>query len=261
MIVTCPQLGGCGRLGNQLWQIASTIGIAKAHGAEASFPAWDYQPFFCIPPQFFTGAAGIDSINFVPYMDDQAKSYLQDYALWRHCADEIKQWFQPSALAMETLESYRSFWNLEPPVLSLHVRRGDNATEGPWKADYHPLRPISYYLDALQMRDYQSVAVFSDDPHWCQETFGPSFFYFHGVPRPKEHLPEYRTAPVLDWIDLQLMSFCDSHIISNSTYSWWGAFLSDDPSPIYPAPWYGSKLESIDANVMFPPNWQRLDHG
>lgn len=260
-MITCPQLGRSGRLGNQLWQIASTLGIAAKHNTQASFPPWDYQPYFCIPDEYFINAPGDDVCNYVPHIDERARVYLQDYGLFREITEEIKIMFQPSALALQTLMSYEDFWDLEPPVACLHVRRGDNANEGRWKAQYHPLRPTQFYTDALKLIKYESLAIFSDDPAWCRETFGPEPFYFEGTPRPKEHEPEYHTAPVLDWIDLQLMSFCDYHILSNSTYSWWGAFLSFDPEPIYPWPWLGPALKYVDASLMFPPRWRRLNHG
>lgn len=262
MTIVCPQLGNSGRLGNQLWQIASTIGIADSQKEDVSLPAWAYMNYFCIPHEFFDNRPGIRSDEFVPYMPPDAKIYLQDYNLISNIEEQIKQWFQPSKLALETLMTYKDFWSLEPPVLSIHVRRGDNANEGDWKAKYHPLRPLSYYRDAQELLkgQYQSVAVFSDDPEWCMKNLSADYYHV-GTPRPKEHEEAYKIAPVLDWIDLQMQIFADKHILSNSTYSWWGAFLSDDPSPVYPVPFFGVNLSHIDASLMFPPDWQKIDHG
>lgn len=259
-MITFTPLGNHGRLGNQLWQIASTLGIADALGVPASLPEWAYEKFYSFPEGTFGHAYGQEAHNtaLVQHIHPDARIYLQDYGLWREIAPTIKDYCQPSKLAMETLMSYPDFWSLEPPIMSMHVRRGDNITNPP---GYHPLRPVSYYHEALGLRDYNSLVVFSDDPEWCRQNFGDVADYiFEGTPRPKEHEAEYATAPVLDWIDLQLMSFCDYHICSNSTYSWWGAFLSDDDMPIYPWPWFGSKLSYIDPGLMFPRNWKRLEH-
>lgn len=259
-MITCPQLGGQGRLGNQLWQIAGTLGVAHARGDEVSFPAWDYQEYFCVPEHLFDDRPGKPVTECVD-LPPEGLSYLQDYGLFKDIQQQVWEWFQPSQKALEVLSGYPESLHLEGPVVSLHVRRGDNANEGAWKADYHPLRPMSYYEDALAMIDYKRVAVFSDDIDWCQAHFiGPEYYFFRGTPRPKEHEPEYLTAPVLDWIDLQLQFFCDRHILSNSTYSYWGAFLSRDPQPIYPWPWFGKKLNMLDASTMFPPEWIRLNH-
>lgn len=260
-MINFPYLGRCGRLGNQLWQIASTLGIAAAKGDSASFPPWAYQPYFNLPKELFGDQPGENPEDFCPHIDYRARIYLQDYGLWEDIAPQVKTWMQPSNYALQTLHEFEDFWALEPPVTSLHVRRGDNLTDGPWKADYHPLRPLSYYDEALQSLHYQSLAVFSDDIPWCKEQFGDRAQYYHeGVAHPKEHEPDYETAPNLDWIDLQLMTFCDYHVISNSTYSWWGAYLSDDASPIYPLPWFGPALSYIDAPLMFPSNWKPIHH-
>lgn len=261
-MITCPQLGKQGRLGNQLWQLASTLGIAHSHGDdEVSFPHWDYQEYFCVPDHLFDDRPGTPATDLVHHLPPEGLAYLQDYSLFKSIHQTVWEWFQPSEKARAVLAQHRDFWALEGPVTSLHVRRGDNANEGAWKAAYHPLRPMSYYEDALAMLDYKSVAVFSDDIEWCKAHFSPDFYFFEGgTPRPKEHEPEYLTAPVLDWIDLQLMFFCDFHVCSNSTFSYWSAFLSHDESPIYPWPYYGKALRMIDAGTMFPDTWRRLHH-
>jgi len=257
-----PPLGQYGRLGNQLWQVASTIGIAHSRGEEVALPEWDYAPFFSVPEELFIPGQPVTSAAvFATHIPEAARDYLQDYSLWEEIAPTIKKYFQPSNLALETLMKHQDFWELEPPVCALHVRRGDNATEGAWKAAYHPLRPLSYYEEALELVKYQSLAIFSDDIPWCKTVFEDRADYYHtGIPRLKEHEEGYKTKPFSDWIDLQLMTYCDSHIMSNSSYSWWGAFLSEDESPIYPYPWMGTALDYIDCDLMFPPEWNRLEH-
>lgn len=202
----------------------------------------------------------------VEHIDPLAREYLQDFGLWETIAPQVWGWFQPSDLAMAKLKEYDFFSELPRPILSVHVRRGDNANA---PNNCHPLRPISYYHDSIELmkvREFQSIVFFSDDPEWCRANFGGyeveyDVAFFVGTPRAKEHEKAYRTAPILDWIDLQLMSMCDLHILSNSTYSWWGAFLSHDDSPIYPWPFFGSDLDYIDCGLMFPETWTRLDHG
>jgi len=49
MILSFSQLGQYGRLGNQLFQIASTMGLAEKHGTQAAFPEWAYEPYFETP--------------------------------------------------------------------------------------------------------------------------------------------------------------------------------------------------------------------
>jgi hypothetical protein len=275
-MIVCSKLGHLGRLGNQLWELASTAGIAATLGETRGFPDWDYRPYFSVPDRVFPaelkGTEAADT-GLVSHIDERARGYLQDYGLFRHIEEDIRKWFQPSGLALSILHEEGHLWLTEMPrpILSVHVRRGDNVPGADpgvkHKERYHPLRPLSYYTQAIEMLEgeFNSIVVFSDDPDWCRQAFNLyekeyEVGYFEGVPRTKEHLPEYKTEPVLDWIDLFVMTYCDRHIIGNSTYAWWGAFLSADPSPIYPSPWFGPMLDYIDASLMFPPNWVKVSH-
>ncbi len=268
-MITFSPFGFHGRLGNQLWQLASTAGIASKAGQNFVLPNWVYKKYFSVPEKHFRDPPyspddhPIEAHNtrYVEHMHPSARPYMQDYRLWSHMSNTIKQWLQPSELAEEHIAWINQF---PKPILSLHVRRGDNANEGDWKAAYHPLRPMSYYREALSMMEgkYKTLVIFSDDPQWCRENFSNlNAEFYEGVSRPKEHEPDFTTAPVLDWIDLQMMSKCDYHILSNSTYSWWGAFLSNDKNPIYPWPFFGPALQYIDATLLFPNHWTRLPHG
>jgi hypothetical protein len=269
-VICFPLLGRVGRLGNQLWQFAATVGIARARGTDPHFPAWPYQPWFDVPDGWFGGrCAGEDATLYAPHIDERARVYLQDYGLWRDVADEIATVLQPSTAARAVLNQFTEFWELPRPVLSVHVRRGDNVPGAdlgvPDKHRYHPLRPVDYYRAAVGVLGLRaaSVAVFSDDPVWCEDHLADlgidHAYVHHGFTRPKENEAGYDEPP-FDWIDLHLMAASELHVISNSTYAWWGAFLSGDAGPIYPWPWYGPALSYVDAGLMFPPTWRRLSH-
>lgn len=270
-MITFSKLGKCGRLGNQLWQVASTAGIAQTLGQSAGFLYWDYRPFFRVPDEFFPEnmlqreITQADRTPLVSHMDPRCREYLQDLGLWETIAPQVWSWFQPSEMALGKIREIHWFRELPRPCLSIHVRRGDNAKA---PNNCHPLRPWHYYESAIEELDgqFESIVVFSDDPEWCRTAFQGyqlkyDISFFEGVPRVKEHEVGYRTNPFSDWLDLQVMSMCDLHILSNSTYSWWGAFLSHDPAPIYPWPFFGSDLDYIDCSLMFPDTWQRIDHG
>jgi hypothetical protein len=266
-MITFPALGQAGRLGNQLWQIASTIGIARSRGEDVCFPDWDYRPYFSLPDEFFSGdpEAGTDASTLVPHIAPSAAIYLQDYNLFKDMAAEIREYLTPSDQAFDKVGEHP--WMVELlssyTVVAVHVRRGDNAYDPgtPDKHLYHPLRSASYYSAAIDVFPTDvEVMVFSDDIPWCRENMDSilgrrCYFFEGGSVRHKEHEPEYKTAVFTDWVDLAAMTLAPLHIISNSTYAWWGAFISGDPSPVYPTNWFGPKLSHIDTSLMFPDYW------
>lgn len=254
-----PGLGLNGRLGNQLWQIASTVGMARTRGYKPLFPVeWPYRPYFSVPDQWFGPIQPRDTqaSTLATRIDPRARAYLQDFSLWANAATEIWSAFEPSKLALEVVtDQWEQLAHLPLPLTSVHIRRGDYATNP--NGTINSLPP-GWYLDALAEAGnaFGSTVAFSDDPQWCEETFGDRFdFYYRGIPRPKEQDADYLTAPVLDWIDLFLMAECQHHVISNSSYSWWGAWLSGDQHPVYPGSWYGEQLAYIDWRTMIPSGW------
>lgn len=274
-MITFPKLGKMGRLGNQLWQIASTAGIAATLGQPFGFYRWDYRPFFNVPDEFFPSnmqsrpwpvvdATTTEPVQHLPF--PEARPYLQDYNLFRDIEPQVREWFRPSEFALQRIREHPWFINLPRPILSVHVRLGDNYQQ---PNNCHPIRPWSYYRDAIMALDneFESIVVFSDNPQVAMahlgdlEEFWPIYEFNHSRPRKKEHERGYATDPFDDWVDLVAMTFCDLHIVSNSTYAWWGAFLSGNRRPIYPWPWFGPDLHMINASLMFPEGWVRWDHG
>lgn len=255
-----------GRLGNQCWQIASTIGLANDRFEDCAFPpSWSYRPFFQVPDRYFAGVDGTHPRELVTDVDVRHRDYLQDFSYWSDYEKEIREFFTPSARAKDDLFSPDLDWfHRLPDKISLHVRRGDNVISGP---EYYPLPTLGYYRRALERFPKDSpIVVFSDEIPWCREVLAPALladrehYFFEGVPRPKEHEAHYLTAPVLDWIDLQAMSLCSYHAISNSTFAFWGAFLSFDQAPIYPDRWYGPLIRAYaNPELMFTdPRWQKV---
>ena len=103
--------------------------------------------------------------------------------------------------------------------VSLHVRRGDYVSL-PSAAAYHGLCSLHYYRAAMAYVA-ERVAdpvffVFSDDPEWTRANLSspyPTHYVDHNTPEDA-------------FQDLRLMSICRHHIIANSSFSWWGAWLA-----------------------------------
>lgn len=256
---TFDNLGKVGRLGNQLFQIAGTIGLAYKNGAEAKIrPDWEYREFFNIPDHFYgKPSEGAEVI-------DGGDQYFQEFHYFSHIRERIWLWFQPSALAWEALSaSHPEFFSPNKHLTAIHVRRGDYVTN----QRYFPVMPSSYYNRAIghvrQAHPDTEFIVFSDDPEWCRANFDADFKVVGGQtehPDPKHRLGK-RPG---DMVDLFLMAECDQHIISNSTYSWWGAYLSANEAPVYPSRWFGPGFQSnpktrIPWELMMPDRWIKVD--
>ena len=101
------------------------------------------------------------------------------------------------------------------PTVSIHVRRGDYLHIGETQClgeDYHE-RAIEWFRQRFEGIRF---CVFSDEIAWCRTRFhGPEFLF-----------ADFPVAAGDPFHDLRLMSSCHHHIIVNSSYSWWGAWLN-----------------------------------
>lgn len=133
-------------------------------------------------------------------------------------------------------------------AISIHIRRGDYANNQQVQS-VHGLLPMTYYQSAVQEMEQQVSGdktwfVFSDDLAWCKVAFE----WLDSVV-----FCETEAMPI--WYDMFLMSKCKHHIIANSSYSWWGAWLATYKKQfvIAPAQWFVS-LPSATLQ-MHPPEW------
>jgi hypothetical protein len=233
-----------GRLGNQLWQIAGTLGIAARLGKVARFPDWGYRPYFSIPDRHFRRGllAGADATSVARHLSEEERPYLQDAGLWRSIQATIREYLGPSQRTRAELDAQFADFLALPAKTAVHIRRGDHLHQ----PRHHPMPSQRYLRRALELVPTENVVVFSDDIAWCEanlQWLEPIVFM----------------SGNRDFEDLFLMARCDNHIIANSSFSWWGAFLSGDPNPIYPARWYGTDLSHVDSSLMFPDGWIGID--
>lgn len=239
-MITYRELGRYGRAGNQLFQIASTIGIAVHNGYDYAFPAWinyDHRDRFkskedpnvyehFLNPLPYTdqnypehyiewGYHGLDHPDNRSYL-----GHLQSPKYFDHCKDLIKHYFTPK----------KPF----PPseCTAVHLRCGD------YGSDYHPIQPLSYYQDAMKLVEGPYL-IFSDEPQKAKELFGPDFEYDES---------DYLTA-------LFRMMSCKRFIIANSTFSWWPAYLSVGKT-VAPQMWFGPRARHLSVKDLYADGWE-----
>ena len=136
--------------------------------------------------------------------------------------------------------------------VSVHIRRGDYVTD-PKASRVHGLCSLQYYQDAAKhLADKLSESpffyVFSDDPQWVRENLRLPF-----ETRFVDHNDD-----ASNYEDLRLMSSCRHHIVANSSFSWWGAWLGVNPGKLVIAPriWFNDASRS-DLSLV-PRSWTRL---
>lgn len=135
-------------------------------------------------------------------------------------------------------------------AVSLHVRRGDYATN-PTTMAIHGLCSVAYYREAIaflnRRMDNPVYFVFSDDASWARAELGGQTnmrFVKHNVGNESYN-------------DMRLMAACTHHIIANSSFSWWGAWLNSNRNKIVIAPkrWFASDRK---AEGLIPKSWIQI---
>lgn len=136
-------------------------------------------------------------------------------------------------------------------AISIHVRRGDYVSN----RDAHSLHgtcPPEYYHSAIQALLEKCpdahLFAFSDDPGWVCQILQPRY--------PNLTIVKHNKG-VESHNDMRLMSMCNHHVIANSSFSWWGAWLNPRPDKmiIAPARWFAN---GIDTHDLIPDSWERI---
>ncbi|REG76920.1 alpha-1,2-fucosyltransferase [Algoriphagus antarcticus] len=133
--------------------------------------------------------------------------------------------------------------------VAVHVRRGDFTK--PELSDSRMLYDsLNYYHEAFTIIndsvDNPVFYIFSDDIQWAKENFKGFNFVFVSHNKGSK-----------SYLDMYLMSLCQHFIIANSSFSWWAAWLADNPGKkvIMPRLW----VNKMDCSSIYPEDWISLD--
>jgi len=197
--------------------------VYHAHGMINGFEAWN-------PNDVKTGTI--------------MSSYYQYYPNFVNFEKELRERFLKGLL--EHLLKVEKLFDVKETDIFLHVRRGDYVE----LSNIHYLQPISYFYECIEQINVNGISrifVVSDDIKWIKRTkvFNDKIFVHI------ENLDELET--------MALMSLCKGGAIcSNSTFSWWGAFLGahEKRNPVFvPKHWISFKK---DMNDLFPKEWKQV---
>jgi len=237
-----------GGLGNQMFQYAAAFAHSRKMGVDLFYPVKPYRPnttdCFNLYEVFHLSSKKVGRVGpnyqepkfqYTPIPDLKVLTlhgYYQSERYFENCKEEIRKEF-----------TFRKKSNtvVKPNTTSIHVRRGDYLKF----PEHHPLCSMDYYNSAISMFEDQNFLVFSDDIKWCKENFkGDKFTFCEGNSSEE---------------DLQIMAKCDNHIMANSSFSWWGAWLgtNQDKVIVSPKKWFGKAYEDWASNTsdLYPPKW------
>ena len=273
MTIGFNALGRMGRLCNQMFQYAALKGIARNTGVDCCIPhytqAVDDRIGNMLRTELFDSfdldvKVGLLNNGHAPVVNE--RHFHFDEELFKMCPDhvDLRGYFQTEKYFKHIEKEIRSDFTFKDEILNpckemiesvenpiaLHVRRGDYIKN----AENHFNLPIEYYDAALgKFDDDRNVIVFSDDPLWCHD---------EGIFVDDRFIISENED---NRVDLCLMSLCNDFIIANSTYSWWGAWLSSnkDKKVIAPVQWFGTTGYTKDHNTkdLIPDDWIKISAG
>ena len=279
-MITFHKLGELGRLGNQLFQYAALKGLALKNGYIAKIPNpeimnWHGQTSllnkFNIDCEYLTQ----EDMNTLENLYEEPswqkydekffnipdnttlEGFFQSTFYFEHCESQIKKELTPNEEYLSTgrnyIQSLREKYNCE--IVSVHVRRGDNMTNGQTEL-IEAFNPgglyEQYFTKAKKVFEGKNVKflVFtggqrfnednSTDVVWCKNFFkGDEFLFSEGQPQIDDFC--------------RIMS-CDHNILSHaSSFGWWAAYVNPNPNKIVVAPeYYHPDEPSLKRDMFYP---------
>jgi hypothetical protein len=242
-----------GGLGNQLFQVATVINIAKQQNLQPVFSdiALGYRPMYWDTIVNNATLISLDTVQFdihpeirwmtyqkMPLFQKhtQIDGYFQCGKYFQENEDLVRHTFKLRAHDIQKVDSiFNDIRNRHPGrLVSLHVRRTDYLIS-------NSNLSVDYYMQALKhFNADDTFIIFSDDIEWCKNTFS--------------HLTNKIFIHEIDYIELFIIGKCDAHIMANSSFGWWGVWLGDkykNKTVIAPTPWFSVVTDPC----IYEPHW------
>jgi glycosyl transferase family 25 len=266
--LSCNLKGG---LGNQMFQIAATCAIAWINNLNPIFEKINESPSVFNPRPVYWNSVlkKVDTLNnreynkiqflqfgipdsyFRPINLSHNKSYkmdgyFQNPQFFNIYKDRILDLFKlndnHNRIIDDIYNKLVSTNQTTKTTVSIHVRRGDYLK----LQHFHPVQDMSYFIKSIETiqnkvgRDLIFL-IFSDDLDWCRNNFSQLNISCVYVDESSNQLPK-------DVIDMYLMAKCNHNIISNSSFSWWSAYMNSNINKIVclPGKWFVDKEQNKD---------------
>jgi len=247
-----------GGLGNQMFEVATTSALAWDNNAEPYFP--DFIPllphsqslhhvfFRCVlyPPkneiscEWATTVYGYEPIPFTNGM--KLSGYSQNEKYFAHHRDRLIQFFSPKDTDLQYIKQKYARILDHPHSVCVHIRY--YFAEKPDEPAFRQYDE-EYYEKAMNLFTNEALfVVISDNMNFAKKI----------IPAKERNVIFIENEP--HYIDFFLQTLCKHNIISNSTFSWWGAWLNQNPGKIVvrPANWIGGYLD-----IGGPDSWIKIN--
>lgn len=258
----CSRLQG--RTGNMMFQLAHGYAKALEYNRQFIAPSQDSSSSLLEKNLFrkldfnIKKSEGIDEAEFVvgsfAYSDIKPADnkptvfvgWYQSEKYFGRFKEAVRDLYSPPKEFVE--KALKDFPFLEhSTVAALNVRRGDYLTQ----PDRHPVITTEYIEEAYKhLPNHDYIIVMSDDIAWCKENIKlPNMVI----------IDNNQNRQYWDQEGIWLLSLCDHFIISNSSFSWWGAWLSRTPNKVVIAPdtWFGPDLKE-DTKDIYCDDWIKI---
>lgn len=242
-MVTWPSLNAA-KLGNQLFGMAATLAYGARHGHAVRFPPWKSAGYFSMPSEMFgdipPSTNHYDQPNLpydpIPQREGgviELRGNFISHKFFAGYEDVVRNAFaSPSGSAVLTNR------------IAIHVRRGDYVG-GPYVQLEQP-----WYEAQMAQFPGATFLCFSDALPECRLMFA--------------HRKDVTFSEGSAEQDLRRMTGCSGHIVANSTFSWWGAWLSGRDNVIRPAHYHTEAfrrgtphIQRWEDNDFWPDSWRR----
>jgi hypothetical protein len=181
--------------------------------------------------------------------------YFQSYKYFVNDYENICELIQLNQIKENITPIYNNLITNSNTTISVHFRLGDYKNI----QEFHPILTYEYYYKALKylIKPNKKYNVL----YFCEE-IDKDVVEFIIFKLKKQFVNiNFIQCPfdIEDWQQMILMSLCNSHIIANSTFSWWGAYFNNREKKVcYPSIWFGKKLQNNDLKDLFPNDWTEI---
>lgn len=198
------------------------------------------------------------------YKNVMLKGFFQSYKYFEHNFNKIKEIMQWEQKLAEVKDELLPF--VQKKTIAMHFRIGDYIG----LQAYHCIKGPEYYIHTLKIleRDLEKRGENIDDYtilFFCQQhddEYIAKYLKVIELATKKQYNFVRVPEELADWKQMMLMSLCQHFIIANSTFSWFGAYFSQNPDKLvyYPKKWFGPALANKhDTKDLCPKEWIQVD--